>query len=84
MFWLEDQAYIEDIGRLGFRAAVLADLRVHRTGGPYYTAPSKEKDAYWAAYRRRRRRRQAVKRLVFAVPGYRRLNARYGWFEPPS
>ena len=37
IFWLEDEAYIEDIERLGFGAAVLADLRVHHTGGPYYS-----------------------------------------------
>ena len=49
VFWLEDEAYIDDIARLGIRAAVLADLRVHHTGGPYYTVASKEKDEYWAA-----------------------------------
>jgi GT2 family glycosyltransferase len=84
VFWLEDQAYIEDISRLGFKAAVLADLRVHHTGGPYYTVSSKEKDAYWAAYWKRRARRLAVKKLVFKLPFFRRLNARYGWFEAPS
>jgi GT2 family glycosyltransferase len=84
VFWLEDQAYITDISRLGFRAAVLADLRVHHTGGPHYTVASKEKDAYWAAYWRRRARRQAIKRIVFHVPFFRRLNASHGWFVPPS
>ena len=43
VFWLEDAAYVEDIQRLGFRAAVLADLRVHHTGGAYYGAISAEK-----------------------------------------
>jgi GT2 family glycosyltransferase len=84
VFWLEDHAYIDDIMRLGFESAVLADLRVHHTGGPYYTEITKEKDEYWADYRRRRARRQAVKRMVFRVPFFGRLNARYGWFEPPS
>jgi GT2 family glycosyltransferase len=84
VFWLEDLAYIQDIIRLGYEAAVLADLRVHHTGGPYYTAASKEKDEFWADYRKRRARRQAVKRIVFRVPFFGRLNARHGWFQPPA
>jgi GT2 family glycosyltransferase len=83
VFWLEDQAYITDISRLGFRAAVLADLKVLHTGGPYYAESSKEKDAFWADYWRRRARRLAIKRLVFRVPFFRRANARFGWFEAP-
>ena len=51
VFWLEDQAYIADIERLGFGAAVLADLRVHHTGGPYYTKASEEKESYWRLLR---------------------------------
>ena len=50
VFWLEDAAYIEDIQRLGYKAAVLADLRVHHTGGPYYSAIPKEKAEYWRRY----------------------------------
>ena len=84
VFWLEDHAYIEDIMRLGFESAVLADLRVRHTGGPYYTVTSKEKADFWASYRRRRQRRMAVKRIVFRVPFFGRLNARRGWFQPPS
>jgi len=84
VFWLEDQAYIQDVIRLGYEAAVLADLRVRHTGGPYYTVASPEKDEFWTSYRRRRARRQAIKRVVFRVPYFDRLNARHGWFEPPS
>jgi GT2 family glycosyltransferase len=84
VFWLEDQAYIADIARLGFKSAVLADLRVHHTGGPHYTVASKEKDAYWETYWMRRARRLAVKRIVFRLPFFRRLNARFGWFVPPE
>ncbi len=51
IFWLEDEAYIEDIERLGFGAAVLADLRVHHTGGPYYSVESKEKAEFWKRWR---------------------------------
>ncbi len=84
VFWLEDQAYISDISRLGFGAAVLADLVVHHTGGPHYTVASKEKDEYWEAYWKRRARRLAVKKIVFRVPFFRRLNERYSWYEPPT
>jgi GT2 family glycosyltransferase len=84
VFWLEDEAYIKDIQKLGFEPAVLADLRVHHTGGSYYTAISKEKARYWADYRKRRARRLVVKGVVFKVPFFRRLNARFGWFEPPE
>ncbi len=36
------------------------------------------------ALRRRRARRAAIKRIVFRVPFFRRLNARYAWFVAPS
>lgn len=84
VFWLEDEAYIGDISRLGFRSAVLADLRVHHTGGPYYIVEPEEKKAYWDAYWKRRARRATIKRVVFRVPFFRRLNTRYGWFVAPS
>jgi GT2 family glycosyltransferase len=83
VFWLEDAAYIGDIQRLGYTSAVLADLRVHHTGGPYYTTAPKEKEEYWRRYWARRRRRSAVKRVLVAVPFVRRLNARFRWFEAP-
>ena len=84
VFWLEDQAYIQDIIKIGYEAAVLADLVVHHTGGPHYASTSPEKDEFWDDYWRRRGRRQAVKRLVFHVPFFPALNARFGWFQPPS
>jgi len=83
-FWLEDAAYIEDIERLGFQAAVLADLRVHHTGGPYYSVESQEKADFWKRWERMRARREAVKRMLVRIPGVRRLNARYNWFVAPS
>jgi len=84
VFWQEEPAYISDIGPLGFRPSVLADLRVHHTGGEYYGAMSPEKEAFWRGYWRMRARREAIKRLVFRFPGFRRLNARYAWFVAPS
>jgi GT2 family glycosyltransferase len=84
VFWLEDAAYIGDIIRVGYRATVLADLRVHHTGGPYYTTPTREKDEYWRRYWARKARRTAVKRVLVALPLVRRLNARFEWFEAPA
>jgi GT2 family glycosyltransferase len=84
IFWLEDAAYIADLERIGFEAAVLAELKVHHTGSAYYGATSPEKTAYWKAYWRRRARRLAVKKLVFRVPFFPRVNARFGWFVPPD
>ena len=84
VFWLEDEAYIGDISRLGFESAVLADLRVHHTGGPYYTVATKEKDEYWAAFWKRKARRHAVKKVLYRLPFVPGLNARFRWFEPPA
>jgi GT2 family glycosyltransferase len=84
VFWLEDAAYIDDIQQMGYTAAVLADLRVHHTGGPYYTQPIKEKTEYWERHWARQKRRDLAKRVLVRVPGVRRLNARYGWFVAPS
>jgi hypothetical protein len=84
IFWLEDEAYIEDIQRLGFEPAVLADLRVHHTGGPYYSVESQEKADFWKRWRASRARRTTVKRMLLRIPGIRRLNARFNWFVAPS
>lgn len=84
IFWLEDEAYIRDIGKLGYRSAVLADLRVHHTGGPHYTVSSKPKLEYWQRYQARRARRAAVKRALYRLPLLPRLNARFEWFVPPE
>jgi GT2 family glycosyltransferase len=83
VFWLEDEAYIGDIARLGFGSAVLADLRVHHTGGPHYTVTPKEKADYWRRYEARKARRTAVKRVLYRLPFVPRLNARFGWFVAP-
>ena len=78
IFWLEDANYVRDIERLGFGAAVLADLKVHHTGGDHYGAGSPLKDAFWTREMRRRARRTAIKKLAFRVPLFRRLTARFG------
>jgi GT2 family glycosyltransferase len=84
VFWLEDQAYIEDIGKLGFEAAYLEDLRVHHTGGPYYAPPLPEKKRYWDEFERDVRRKMMVKRMLYRVPFVARLNERRRWFQPPA
>lgn len=84
VFWQEEAAYIDDIRKAGYEAAVLADLKVHHTGGPHYVETVPEKAEFWAAYERRMARRAAIKRLVFRVPFFRRLNARFAWFVAPS
>jgi GT2 family glycosyltransferase len=84
IFWQEEAAYINDIQSLGYRAAVLADLKVHHTGGEYYGVNNAEKERFWAFYWKKQARRAAIKRLVFRVPFFRRLNARFDWFVAPS
>jgi GT2 family glycosyltransferase len=84
VFWLEDAAYIGEIQKLGYTSAVMADLRVHHTGGPHYSSIPKEKAEYWRKYWARKRRRTTAKRALVRVPFVRRLNARYGWFEAPA
>jgi len=84
VFWQEEPAYMNDINRLGYGHSVLADLKVHHTGGEHYGVRSVEKDVFWDDYWKKRARRAAVKRLVFRVPFFRRLNAHYGWYEPPA
>ncbi len=84
VFWLEDAAYIGQIHAIGYTSAVLRDLRVHHTGGPYYSSIPKEKAEYWRKYWARKKRRTLAKRVLVRVPFVRRLNARYGWFEAPA
>ena len=71
VFWLEDAAYIEDIQRLGFGAAVLADLGCTTRAGPYYTT----------ARRRRRSTGGATGRAGRAGP--RQARARPDALRPP-
>lgn len=84
VFWQEEAAYIDDIKKRGYQYGVLADLLVHHTGGEHYGVRSEEKTKFWDAYWRMRARRTAIKRVVFRLPFFRRLNARFGWFVAPS
>ena len=84
VFWSEEAAYIAGIRRLGFGAAVLADLRVHHTGAPYYTAVSHAKLGFYVRRYGRWRRRNNVKRGLYKLPLVERLNTLHGWFQPPA
>lgn len=84
VFWAEETAYIAAIKRVGFDAAVLADLRVHHAGAPYYTAVSKAKSDFMARRYERWARRNTVKRGLYLLPFAARLNTRYEWFQPPA
>jgi GT2 family glycosyltransferase len=83
-FWAEDATYIADIAGLGYEAAILAQLKVHHAGGPYYAVPKREKLELAEFYLRQEKRKNAVKRLLLAMPPVRRLNERRGWFQPPE
>jgi GT2 family glycosyltransferase len=85
VFFLEDAEYIVKIRELGYHRAVLADLRVHHTGGAYYSrnVPS-AKVKFWDDYWRTVRRRNAVKRVLLRVPFAKAINARLRLFEPPE
>jgi GT2 family glycosyltransferase len=84
IFWQEEAAYIQDLKSLGYGAAVLADLKVHHTGGEHYGVNNPEKDRFWDLYWKKQARRAAIKKLVFRVPFFRKLNTRYAWFTAPS
>jgi GT2 family glycosyltransferase len=84
VFFQEEAAYIEDIRKAGYRPAILADLKVHHAGGPYYSTPSAERLAFWDAYWRAVKRRERVKRALLRVPLARPLNDRFGFFTPPD
>jgi GT2 family glycosyltransferase len=84
VFFLEDEAYIAKIEKLGYEAAYLADLKLHHAGGPHYASLSPEKQKFWLDYERSTARKKLIKRLILKVPFARRLNRRYRWFEPPD
>jgi GT2 family glycosyltransferase len=81
VFWLEDEAYIRDIEKLGFEAAYLDDIQLKHAGGSYYARETAAKHEYWRAYWMREIRKNRVKRALLAIPGVGRLNERHGWFR---
>jgi GT2 family glycosyltransferase len=81
VFWLEDEAYIADIEKLGYEAAYLKEIEVLHAGGSYYAPESEAKHRYWQDYWKKEIRKNNVKRLLTRVPFVRSLNERYGWFR---
>jgi GT2 family glycosyltransferase len=84
IFFHEEGEYIGKIAELGYRAAILADLRVHHTGGPRFTYQSPEKMEWWSRWYRRTVRRRRLKRALLRLPLARQLNTRYRIFQPPD
>ena len=85
VFFLEDAEYIDSIRELGYRPGVLADLRVHHTGGTYYAGPiPSAKTKFWNDYWRVVKRRNAVKRLLLRIPFAAAINERLELFGPPE
>ena len=71
----------------------VAGLRRGSAGGPEgpphrrastTASTTPRRTEFWAFYWKKQARRAAVKRLVFRVPFFRRLNARFDWFVAPS
>jgi GT2 family glycosyltransferase len=84
VFWLEDEAYVESLGRLGMRCGYLDELRVRHAGGPYYAATVAPKARYLRTYTRQRATKNLLKSLLLSIPFVRALNTRNAWFEPPQ
>lgn len=84
IYFNEDGEYIAKIAELGYRAAILADLKVHHTGGPGFTYQSPEKIEFWTKWYRKTVRKQRLKRALLRLPLARRVNARYALFQLPD
>jgi GT2 family glycosyltransferase len=84
IYFNEEAEYMAKIAELGYRAALLADLQVHHTGGPRFTYQSPEKVEFWSRWYRQTVRKQRLKRMLLRVPFVGRVNSRYGLFQPPD
>ncbi len=83
-FWREDQAYIQDIRKLGFTTGILDELTVFHAGGPHYSPETEEKKEFYDRRHRQIARKNALKRFLLRIPLVPRLNERYRWFRPPE
>jgi GT2 family glycosyltransferase len=84
IFWHEAASYVRDVRRLGYRTAILEELKVWHAGSPFYSRTSPAKLAFHAHRRRADARKNLVKRLVLSIPFASALNERYAWFSPPE
>lgn len=84
VFWHEASAYVRDVRKLGYRTAILVDLKVWHAGSPYYSRPSPAKLAFHQDFLRTKRRKDRVKRVILRIPFAAAMNRRYDWFDPPD
>jgi GT2 family glycosyltransferase len=84
VFWHEAAAYVRDVRRLGYRTAILEDLKVWHAGSPYYSEPSRAKLEYHRHRMRTKAKIDLVKGIVLRIPGVAALNDRYALFAPPD
>jgi GT2 family glycosyltransferase len=84
IFWHEAASYVRDVRRLGYRTAILEDLKVWHAGSPFYSEASPAKLTFHAHRRRVDARKNLVKRMILSIPFASALNARHGWFSPPE
>lgn len=84
VFWHEDAAYVQDVRKLGYRTAILEDLKVWHAGSPYYSKPSTAKAEFHVHSVRTNSRKDLVKRMILRLPFVAALNDRYRWFGPPD
>jgi GT2 family glycosyltransferase len=85
-FWHEDASYACAVSRAGYVCTILRELCVLHASGPAYSSDAtveEEKRRYYAWCARKQSRRTAVKTALERVPLVRRLNAKFGWYEPP-
>jgi GT2 family glycosyltransferase len=84
IYFNEEAEYIAKIAEMGYRAAIMADLRVHHTGGPQFAYQAPQKVEFWTRWYRRAVRRRRLKRALLRLPLANRVNARYALFRPPD
>jgi GT2 family glycosyltransferase len=84
VFWHEAAAYVRDVRRLGYRTAILEDLKVWHAGSPYYSEPSRAKLEFHRHRMRTSARIDLVKGALLRVPGVAALNQRFALFAPPD
>jgi GT2 family glycosyltransferase len=83
VFWHEDDAYVRQVRKRGYRTAILEDLEVWHAGSPYYSKPSEAKVAFHKHHARSTARRNRVKKAILRLPFAAALNTRFDLFSPP-
>jgi GT2 family glycosyltransferase len=84
IFWHEDAAYVRQVRKLGYRTAILEELKVWHAGSPYYSKPSAAKLDFHRRRARTNARKNFIKKMILRIPFATALNQRYAWFYPPN